>query len=153
MGCFSWVCPGCQHSIRSTHATNRTSKWMSRAVLVTGHGATFGVYDGYGRIESPSGERTEFGFDSSPSLFHEDCYNLLGRPSYRASKDAPDQGYFVGSHHPARPKTLIDVAELVSAVAVLEAADAIESKRILDEVVAKKTAAGELIPAWLQARK
>ncbi len=113
MGLFSYICPGCGHSVRHNSVVKPRSAWMTQAVLVTKHGATFGTYDGYGRLRSPSGALKEVLDVPSPTLYHEACYRVLGQPKrVKPSKDAVDQGVFVGEYDPKEPATIADLKRL-----------------------------------------
>jgi hypothetical protein len=120
MGFFSFDCPVCNRSIRSHHATNRVSAWMTQCVFLPEdlrRKRAIGEYDGYGRIgvlvdigdadwhfdHDKDGHRLEPRF----ALYHLACWRLAGKPAFtEASRSASDQGFFVGEDDPAEPKTL-----------------------------------------------
>jgi hypothetical protein len=95
MGFFSWECKGCGKSILSEYAVNDGEDfgWMTQAVWLRPNGTVvIGEYDGYGRIDD-----TEIEYEpDEPELWHEDCFDLAGRPAYSGpSENASDQGYFI----------------------------------------------------------
>ena len=108
----SWLCIGCQESLRSHLSTMPKSRWMTDAVLLFEDGdRVSGEYDGYGRVGAkldPDGLR-----DSVFCVYHRACWEALGRPTFVApSARAADQGYFVGEFHPSEPKTIGDCINL-----------------------------------------
>jgi len=153
MGCFSWDCPACHHSIRAAHATNDVSAWLSEAVLVEPDGNTFrGTYDGYGRLESRGGRELDLSEgNGEPCLYHQACFDLLtymNRVS-TPSRSARDQGHFVGEYDPKKPHSLGDVA----ALAKFADDEAEAARKARDEARAREIAEYQAvrtpIPFWL----
>ena len=110
MGFFSWDCRECGNSIRSDVATRgEISSWMNDVVVHTPGGSVlFGSYDGYGRVGT-----FDLSESSDISYHHRACWELAGKPSYAGpSRDAIDQGYFVGEYDPPTPTTVEDIALL-----------------------------------------
>lgn len=111
MGFFSYECPGCSQSIRHPGACREESRWMSKAVYIDSEGSRIkGEYDGYGRLGALDlGDNTTDKF----ALYHQACYKFLGEPSYTTpSKNARDQGHFVGDFDPREVMSIEDFANL-----------------------------------------
>ena len=94
MGCFSWLCKGCGESIK--YPDDGDTSWMSDAVVLFADGfMVAGRYDGYGRLESPSGgtrwdQQEDF---EEPCMWHQRCWKAADCPEYDGpSQSAPDQG-------------------------------------------------------------
>lgn len=118
MGYFSWNCKACGLSVRPREATDSTSRWMSRAVVLTPDGKKSGTYDGYGNIENDAGN--DFGtladdYGQDLEFYHQACYNIVGQPKRLTSPSttARDQGYFV-TEDPPEPRTPDDITKLKS---------------------------------------
>ncbi len=155
MGCFSWDCKACGHSIRAGHATNKVSEWLSQAVLLEADGNTFrGSYDGYGRLESRGGRELDLSEgDGEPCLYHQACYDLIGKPSYNGgSPSARDQGHFVGEYDPAKPHSREDVSKLLAHAKEQARKDAEAARQACFDHVEELKAKGEPVPEWLQSR-
>ena len=129
MGFFSWNCPGCDHSIRSHHATSDKSEWMTKVVVVYQNGDRLsGTYDGYGHL---GGDDMSLEGEPYRSMYHKACFTLLGEPAFSApSKCAKDQGYFVEDTEISEPKTPEDLSALK--------AKAEEQQKMWDEEVREK---------------
>jgi len=115
MGFFSWDCKGCGHSMRSAYSTTQTSAWMKQVVIYAKDSKTArrGEYDGYGRVGgSDYDDNNTFWEGREFTAYHKACHEILGKPKFDGqSRDANDQGYFVGDAvDPAKPKTLEDLA-------------------------------------------
>lgn len=147
MGFFSWNCKCCGHSIRSRYATNPTSAWMSKAVVMTEDATVRGEYDGYGRVGALDlGESGE-----EPAMYHRACWELSGKPEYDSpSQSAGDQGYFVGEYDPAEPKSLEDLAALKKARDEQRAKDRAEAHAFYVEKIAELEAEGKEVPEYLR---
>ena len=151
MGCFSWDCACCHHSIRAAHATITDSSWLAEAVLVEADGSTIrGEYDGYGRLTTRSGREIEGLADGreEPCLFHQACFDIL-KPVYRPSRSAHDQGHFVGDYDPRKPRSVEDVQALKKAADEKLAKDREEARVAREQMRAEYVAKGEPVPAWL----
>jgi len=151
MGCFSWTCPCCGHSIRASHATNAESAWLADAVLVEDGSVIRGEYDGYGRLQTRSGREVELGDGPSPTLVHQACYDLMKpqNPVYGPSRHARDQGHFVGDYDPKKPRSIDDIQALAKT-----AKDKIDREREEFRIYretrrAELVTKGESIPEWL----
>jgi hypothetical protein len=153
MGFFSWDCKACGHSVRAVDATNSVSEWLSQAVLVEPDGSTIrGSYDGYGRLETRSGREMEVGEGRlGPCLYHQACYDLMGKPSYdKPSRSANDQGFFVGEYDPKKPHCREDVDALNTSAKERAEADRAKAHEENVKYAAELTAKGETPPEWLQ---
>jgi hypothetical protein len=151
MGFFSWDCKACGHSVRAGEAVTADSKWLNEAVLVEPDGSTLrGEYDGYGRLTTRSGREVELQDGPEPCLYHQACYDLLGKPGYdKPSRSARDQGMFVGEYDPKKPHSREDVAQLAKDAKERAAADRAAAHKANVEFAAELKAKGEEIPDWL----
>lgn len=155
MGFFSWDCKACGHSIRHERATNEVSRWLSEAVLVEDDGSTVrGTYDGYGNLVTRSGRELELAEGrEEPCLYHQACYDLMGKPSYdKPSRSASDQGHFVGEYDPKKPHSKDDVAALAKFAKDKAEEDRRKRQEAYAKMKAEYVAKGEPVPAWLQDR-
>ena len=151
MGCFSWDCKACAHSVRAGEATTAVSEWLSEAVLVESDGSTVrGTYDGYGRLRTRSGREVELQDGPAPCLYHQACYDLLGKPSYdKPSRSANDQGYFVGDYDPKKPHSREDVAKLAKDAKERAEANRAAAHKANVDYAEELKAKGEPVPEWL----
>lgn len=147
MGLFSWDCPCCGHSVRYHGATVETSRWLSQAVVVFSNGdRVSGTYSGYGEV----GNTNLVDHDGRFAMYHRACWTLAGKPEFeKPSRDAHDQGYFVGEYDPEEPKS-VEACEILKAAAKAK----LEQKRLAYEKARAKmraeyVARGEEVPAWL----
>ena len=87
MGCFSWDCRGCTHSVRD----GGVADWMAKAVVLDAEGSRIvGEYNGYGSVGNG---RTRIQDMTNPQVWHRACYVVSGKPEYTGpSKSADDQG-------------------------------------------------------------
>lgn len=152
MGFFSWDCKACAHSVRADAAVNDVSEWLSEAVLVEPDGSTIrGTYDGYGNLRTRSGREVEVMGNMEPCLYHQACYDLMGKPSFdKASHGARDQGFFVGEYDPKKPHSKADVEALAKDAKERAEADRLKAHEENVKYAAELTAKGEEIPDWLQ---
>lgn len=153
MGCFSWDCPACKHSIRASHATTAVSRWLSEAVLVEPEGDTLrGTYDGYGNLNTRSGREIEVTGSTScpPCLYHQACYDLLGKPAHTGpSRTARDQGHFVGEYDPKKPGSREEVAALAKVATDKAEADHQAFLASVRKEIAEYQAVRTPTPPWL----
>ena len=108
MGLFSWDCVGCGHSLLKPDSTDHINDWMSNTVAVLKSGKLAkGFYDGYGRLVPTRRDALDFDTsnatdinpatrDDSPTVYHRQCWDLLGQPTdyAGASQSSDDQGHF-----------------------------------------------------------
>lgn len=112
MGFFSYSCKGCGQSLRSYHAVTKDSSWMQSVVVYLKDGRFFqGAYDGYGRLDTGTGELELM--DCEFTAYHQRCWRLLGRPKGFVGQagHAQDQGFFT-DFHPAKPQTRAELKAL-----------------------------------------
>ena len=155
MGCFSWDCKACGHSVRASHATNKTSTWLSEAVMVEPDGNAFrGTYDGYGSLKSRGGRELDMSEgDGAPCLYHQACFDLLGKPAHSGpSRSARDQGHFVGEYDPKKPASREEIEALAKHANDAAEADRKVRAESLKNMQAELVAKGEPIPDWLKWR-
>lgn len=157
MGFFSWDCKGCGHSLRSRHATTKTSAWMKQAVVYLKGSKTGlrGEYDGYGRIGGEySDDDGNFWEGREFTVYHKACHEIMGKPKFDGqSRDAHDQGYFVGEFvDPAKPKTLADLQYMTEVNDAERARAREEWKKIVQEGEqsrAQKAAEEAAVASWV----
>jgi hypothetical protein len=109
MGLFSWDCRGCGHPLlHNMGATNDVNDWMNDVVILNPDGSRIeGSYDGYGRVERPTGPTFLAGIGMGPCAWHRACWEIAGEPDeYVPSASSDDQGHFFeeGAHDMADPR-------------------------------------------------
>ena len=117
-GFFSWLCPYCNFPILAHGYSQDANKAWYAAIQIEKHGKNKGLYDGYGRIgnmdmyvfsylegkmqlikedklEDNWNQMQSKGIDKGKiKIYHADCYEAAGRPSYalaKLSKTDPNQ--------------------------------------------------------------
>lgn len=128
------------------------SDWLAKAVLVEPEGDTLrGTYDGYGNLRTRSGREIEVVGNAEPCLYHQACYDLLGKPSFKGpSRSARDQGHFVGEYDPKMPHSRKDVAALAKFADDKAEADRKARAEALAKEIADYQEHRTPIPQWLQ---
>ena len=102
MGFFSWECNHCGRAVLSKEATEPNTyidkDWgRVRAQQSEDHEPVYGLYDGYGRVES-KGATISVNPDGlgDPCFYHLHCWGKAGAPTkFKASRSAENQGFFI----------------------------------------------------------
>ena len=94
MGFFSFLCKGCDESIKSPYGLRKSMAWQNNAVAMLQYGSRIiGAYDGYGRVNGIDiFDGCEF---DACEWWHYECWLKAGKPNFTSpSAHAQDQGYF-----------------------------------------------------------
>lgn len=92
MGLFSYLCEGCQVSIKAPFGLKKKHAWMNECVAVLENGSILkGEYDGYGKVDG-------IDLNLAPACWwHKECWDMACREEREfdgPSIYAEDQGYF-----------------------------------------------------------